>query len=372
MVEIRLMEKTDHASYSALLETSSYAMFTHSLEYLNYLEAILDDCQPMHLVAVDNNGIVCGALPLMSKDAPQGRVLNSLPYYGSHGSLILGTVRRQDARWKLLQAVNQLSSAPETLASTLIGNPLDSVTNDLWNQTDFEDERISQMTILPSADSHDTAAEAVFSLIHGKTRNLVKKGMSQGYRIWHSDGNWELEELHRLHSANLSSIGGLAKTKHSLEMIPTYFDYDQQYRVYCASQADQIIAALLVFYFKDHVEYFMPAVDREHRSNQALSALIFTAMNDSIVQKQSKLWNWGGTWRSQTSLHHFKSRWGARDTTYSYATRLGPRAPKNLRLLDPELLAKAYPNFFVLPYSVLAPEAPHGSYAVRDANESKS
>ena len=31
-----------------------------------------------------------------------------------------------------------------------------------------------------------------------------------------------------------------------------------------------------------------------------------------------KLWNWGGTWRSQEGVYRFKNRWGAEDMVYRY------------------------------------------------------
>lgn len=372
MVDVRPMRETDHDAYSELVATSPSAMFTHSLEYLNYLQDVLGDSRPMHLVAANHDGGLCGALPLMARDGRLGSVLNSLPYFGSHGSLILDPARAGIARKELVSALDLLIGQNETLACTIIDSPFESTHRSLWDQSDFEDDRVCQMTSLPIATSCDDASEAIFRLIHSKTRNQVRKGLRQGYRIWHSDETWALEELHRLHVANLNLIGGLAKDKHAIEAIPTHFQYDRHYRVYCASQADQVAAVLLLFYFKNHVEYFMPTVDHQHRPNQALSALIFTAMTDSVVEKGSRTWNWGGTWQLQKSLHHFKARWGASDRPYLYATRLGPRAPERVGALDPTLLAEMYPSFYVLPYSLFTPETAQGSLSVGDINDSTS
>ena len=52
---------------------------------------------------------------------------------------------------------------------------------------------------------------------------------------------------------------------------------------------------MLLFYFKDTVEYFVPAIDIEWRKEQPLSALIHIAMYDAIKEKKIVKWNWGGT-----------------------------------------------------------------------------
>jgi len=351
MLDVRLMEKSDYADFSALLGRATSAVFTQSLEYLNYLRDVLSNSQPMHLVAVDKYGDICGALPLMIQDGAIGRVINSLPYYGSHGSLILDATKPDDVRAELLHALDSLVRETNTLSCTVIDSPLDVVPTSSWISSDFEDERVCQMTFLPTSDSYEDAREAILSAVHSKTRNQIRKGLSQSYRICHTEETWALEGLHRIHLDNLEVIGGLAKSKLSLEAIPVHFQYDRHYRVYCALLDDQIVAALLVFYFKDHVEYFMPAVDHQHRSKQALSAIIFSAMIDGVVDKRARIWNWGGTWTSQTSLHHFKARWGAKDMPYRYATRLGPQAPRDLGSMNRRYLAETYPNFYVVPYS---------------------
>ena len=109
------------------------------------------------------------------------------------------------------------------------------------------------------------------------------------------------------------------------------------------------VAALLLFYFNQTVEYFTPAIVKAHRSTQALPLTIFVAMKDAI-RAGYRNWNWGGTWLSQDGVYDFKKRWGTNEYPYFYYTRLF--RSDIMRRSKTELL-EHYPGFFVLPFAAL-------------------
>ena len=76
-------------------------------------------------------------------------------------------------------------------------------------------------------------------------------------------------------------------------------------------------------------------------------------MVDAIFGK-STIWNWGGTWVTQSGVRRFKGRWGTTEKIYKYFTRI-----QNKAIYDssPEILSSNYPDFFVLPYNKLNKQA---------------
>ena len=110
------------------------------------------------------------------------------------------------------------------------------------------------------------------------------------------------------------------------------------------------VAALLLLYFNETVEYFTPVILPKYRNTQALSLVIFIAMKDAILHG-FKNWNWGGTWLSQKGVYDFKKKWGTIDYPYYYYTLLF-----NNKLLssDADFIKKNYEGFFVLPFNFLS------------------
>ena len=80
-----------------------------------------------------------------------------------------------------------------------------------------------------------------------------------------------------------------------------------------------------------------------------MSLLVYSAMQDAVARGCTR-WNWGGTWASQTGVHRFKSRFGARDLPYHYFTRVFE--PDLLRMTRSEL-EREYRFFYVLPFHEL-------------------
>jgi lipid II:glycine glycyltransferase (peptidoglycan interpeptide bridge formation enzyme) len=148
----------------------------------------------------------------------------------------------------------------------------------------------------------------------------------------------------------MQMINGTAKPKIMFEKIPEIFQYDLDYRLYIAEYDSKVVAALLIFFFKDQVEYFLPVIHKDFRSYQPLSALIYTAMADSIKDKESKVWNWGGTWATQDTLYRFKKSWNAHDKEYRYhiKTNLSSTVLRGINFKEAIL---EFQNFYLYPVS---------------------
>lgn len=326
------------SAYDAFLKTCRYALLYHSTRYMGFLVELLS-CEQRTLLAVQD-GVVVGALPLLSKDGPLGNVLNSLPYYGSNGG-VLGT--SPEAAAQLLAHYNQLLDSGSVAAATLVENPLcrmspDSVTHELV------DERIGQFT---SLDFSEDWASCLMGSFHQKTRNMIRKAEKLGVVV--DIENDKLNFVRDIHVQNMTEIGGLPKSDDFFRLIPRYFEAGKDYNIYVARLEGEPVAAVLNFYFNNTVEYYTPVVCKAYRDTQALSLAIFSAMVDASRIGFLR-WNWGGTWLTQEGVYRFKKRWGTQDLPYTYFVQLNNR--KFLEMTRAEVLA-GYPSFYTLPFSML-------------------
>ncbi|HDZ08447.1 hypothetical protein LCGC14_0013580 [marine sediment metagenome] len=340
------------SQYEQLLAESPIGMFNHSLRYREFLKEILPDAEDHYLCAFNNNEMVA-ALPVFVKKGPYGAVVNSLPFFGSHGGFIYKVPADSTAIADLLVAFNTLCADVNAFSSTVVEAALEK------NEEKYEafcanffDERIGQITHLPNISNAECLDNELFGILHQKTRNMVRKGQKGGFSVTHDGSMSTLKTLHEIHDNNIRSIGGSPKPLNVFIAISKVFRYDEDYRIYTASKNGRIVSALLVLYFKDMVEYFTPATLEAYRSDQPLSLLIYTAMRDAILERESRHWNWGGTWLSQKGVYQFKSRWGTTDYPYRYHVQVS-HTINELSIISKEVLLKGYPYFYTVPFAAL-------------------
>ena len=355
MFEITQLDSSNEGAYEELLQVCPEAMVYHSLIYRNFLKDFLPSAAEDHyLLAFDDNQLM-GAIPCFLVDGMHGIVLNSLPFFGSHGSILLRPRANPSLATALATSLINLCIDRNVSFASVIETPFSNYEKDYQQALDFQyrDERIGQITPLPKGDTRQKINEALFRLFHSKVRNQIRKGMRSGLDFGHDQTQGTMDSLRLLHQANMLRIGGIAKPDNFFASIVRQLKYEKDYRVYTARTVKKkVVCALMVLYFKDTVEYFVPATEESWRSAQPLSALINLAMCDAIAERGSHIWNWGGTWLSQTSVYHFKSRWGTVDYPYSYYTKAFPNSP-SLEILSTESLVESYPWFYTLPFNIL-------------------
>lgn len=331
------------------LDISSSLLYT-STNYLNMLHGFLS-CDIEIVLAYDEDDRLLGFLPMAYKKGAAGMVVNSLPFYGSNGSMLVATnvVDKNIVRGLLFKsAIERIEQLSFTVA-TFISNPLDAETNH-WLKTNVQnqllDERIGQITHLPKNSDH-LSDDLIKSFEDPRPRN-IRKALKEGINIYHSHDQDALNFLYAVHHDNITAINGIPKEKRFFMEIPKYFS-EADYRIYIAEYKGEKIGALLLFYYNETVEYFTPAVIEAYRNIQPTALLIFQAMIDA-VQNGFKNWNWGGTWLTQGGVYDFKKKWGTTDYHYYYYTIVNDKA-----ILDhsKEYILAEYPYFFVVPFSAL-------------------
>tara|TARA_Y100001980_G_C14521514_1_gene296830 strand:- start:191 stop:1255 length:1065 start_codon:yes stop_codon:yes gene_type:complete len=349
-IEIKPLTSDLEPAYDRLLQKSPNAMFNHSLLYRNFLNEFLKESQDRYLCAFENNKLRA-VLPLFTKDGPAGVVVNSLPFYGSHGGIIAEPNLDRKISDALLKMLNKLCIEINAISCTIIESPWDKDKHRYDSyEANFFDERIGQILSLPKKENISTIEEDLMKLYHSKTRNRVRKGIKGGFDINHDGSSATFNTLHNIHDKAIRKIGGTPKKLSAFKAIQKIFKYDHDYRIYTARKDGQIVSALLLFYFKDMVEYFTPVTIESFMAEQPLSLLIFRAMRDAVVERGARYWNWGGTWLSQKGVYNFKSRWGTNDYLYRYHIKTFVDFKKNK--ISKELLSNKYNNYYSIPFSI--------------------
>ena len=338
-MKIVALDDSWHQKYTDFLKEIEGALLYHSIAYRNLLLELLQ-CESEYYIAVENEK-VCGVLPLLKKKGAYGWVYNALPFYGSNGGILTTEERILRA---LIDKYNQIITVQDVASATMISNPL--VKADLTKaKHDLVDERIGQFTKL---DYPGDKAESLMSAFHQKTRNMIKKALKSGVDVEIDNG--QMSFVYELHEENIRAIGGKPKSKTFFDLIPKYFEAGKDFNIYLAQKDGKPIGALLLFYFKDTVEYFTPVIVEEYRTYQPLSLIIYEAMVQSACNG-STVWNWGGTWLTQEGVYRFKKRWGTADIPYYYYTKINN---SELYMSSKETLLSEYENFFVIPFHYLS------------------
>lgn len=337
-IDVAPLEAGSESDYTAFLQDLDESLLYYSISYKAFLEDLLH-CHGRYWIAREN-GRIAGVLPILESDGPYGRVLNSLPYYGSNGGVLATSQSASDALWRQFDL---FASADGVAAATIVCNPL-LPEDPPPIAHDFVDERIGQFTPLTPGDD---PGETVFGAIDGSTRRNVRKAQKSGVSV--SVDNSALGFLEEVHRQNMAEIGGKAKSPRFFETFPKHFEADRDYRIYVAHIGDEPVAALLLFYFNSTVEYFTPVTVGAHRNSQPTALIIYQAMIDAIGRGYTR-WNWGGTWLTQDGVYRFKRKWGAEDRPYKYYVRVNDRSLLSRR---PDELLDAYPDIYVVPFDRL-------------------
>lgn len=345
---IELINDTNAQEYEAFILSEPDSLLYYSHKYRTLLERFLD-AESCYFVARNSEGMIEGVLPAFLKRGDAcGNILNSLPFYGSNGS-ILAHEGKTEIKQCLIQAFYAYAEKNDCASTTLITSPFENDKEFYTNETlfTFKDERVGQLTRLPSGSN--SVPEDLMAIFHSKTRNMVRKALKSPIHIV-TDGPEQYHEfLLSTHEQNMIGVGGMAKPAKFFDLIRDIFLYGKEYRIYTAIFDGKPIAALLLLYYNKTVEYFTPVIVEEYRSMQPLSLLIYQAMQEAVNDGFS-WWNWGGTWLTQDGVYHFKKRWGTEDFPYYYYTRLF-----NDKVLcqDRTTLLSEYPYFFVVPFGEL-------------------
>ncbi len=330
-------------NYDKIIEKTNCTTFFHSLKHIRFLEDILQlsaNC----IIATENNNTI-GVLPFFSKKTKYGTVINSLPFFGSYGGVISSDY---EISKNILENFNIFLQESDLLSSVIITNPfVDSIIYDKFYVHNHVEQRLTQCTNL------NLNKEQLWKSLEKRVRWSINKSKNNDVVISTIDSNPKfIEHFYQLHKNSMYAKNGKPKPRTIFSSIQKNFKQHFDYDIFTATKNDIQIGYLLVFYFNEFTEYYMPAYDPEYRDLQSTSHMIWESMLKSL-DLNKKNFNFGGTWIGQKDLYRFKRGWNSKDFHYNYYINCNIDRLKNL---DIEIFPKLFQDFYVCPYDLLKKE----------------
>ena len=336
-MSIEILTPRLEQQYNDFLKSQKSSTIYYSLKYRDLISRETSS-YPHYLVSKKNDKIN-GIFPLMIKDGPLGKIINSLPYFGSHGGIVATDTSVIN---EFITYYNELLSTNNYAASVIIENPfLKKIDYDQIKYNEI-DQRVSQITDI-SGDYHEL--NDLLKLFHSKTRNSIRKAIKSNIEISINNKAWDF--VYNTHLNNMKRLEGNAKKKSFFNLFKSIMKSEKDFNIYVAKLNSETIAALLIIYHGETVEYFTPVVKSEFRDLQPMSLIIAKAMMDASV-RGFNCWNWGGTWLNQDGVNRFKSRWGTSNKLYNYYISI---MNKEIYDASKEYLMKHYDGFYVIPFN---------------------
>ncbi len=343
MIDVTLLTPELEPAWDEWVARRTDLPIYYTLPFRNVLRRIMGGGDE-YRAAVTERGEIAGILPLFAAAGPLGTLVNSLPFYGSHGGIVSESDQARDA---LLAAYHDRIGEPDVIASTVIGNPFADGDPLAGVRADVYDARVAQFTPLETAVASPDPEDVLLQSFHQKTRNLVRKGARQGFSLAEENDAWPL--LQAMHEEAMQAVGRTPKPASFYSAIASVLGAGTDYRIYVARDGGRPVAALLNLYYGAFVEYTMPVIVPSDRERQPLSFMILHAMAEA-ARAGYRTWNWGGTWLTQDGLYQFKRRWNTFEREYRYAIAVND---DRILTTPPSELAQAYPYSFVYPYHLL-------------------
>ncbi len=321
-LRIALSQPDDAAAMDAVVAAVPGSLIYYTSLYREFLRRVIPEAECLVLTAWRGERLA-GFLPMFIRTAdPFGAIINSQPFFGSHGGAVVapGDSQPAEVKVRLYSALADIARERDVAAMTVIENPFDPLSDaeQAALGTAVVDHRIGQFTPLPAEGDIEAA---IMARLHVKTRNAVRKGQKLAPDIDTTTASEDIAWLHGVHAESIGSMGGVVKSLDTFRALFDVFAPTDQVRLYIGRKAGRPVCGVLILLHGDTVEYFTPVVEPDYRDTQALSALLVEIMM-RIAREGFRTWNWGGTWPSQEGVHRFKSRWGAFERSYRYHNRV--------------------------------------------------
>ena len=332
ITRIKPYRKENAAAYQNFVMQHPNSLIYHTDSYMALLKRHLD-CD-FHYYILERGSSVGAVLTGMSKNGRYGKVLNSLPFFGSNG----GILAADDCAYDLmLEHYNELSN--DMSFATFIENPFEIMKRK--PHFNFTSQRVCQVT-----DTSDLDLEKLDGIFTSKKRNDIRRAMRNQIHIDVDSSDHAKAYLIDTHITNMKTIDAANKSRDYFYDLFSSFRARIDYDLLTARKDGELVAALLLLYHKNMVEYYTPVISAHQRHLQALSLIIYEAMRINKLLGRT-VWNWGGNGNSLGSVYRFKKNWGALDYPYNYFVKSNHQSHNSL---DYKNIFDEYKGFYLLPF----------------------
>lgn len=284
------------------------------------------------------SGKPVGVLPLCFKKTSLGIVYNSLPFFGPNAGILTSDRDNSSKIHRVILDYLQLEILKDDFISCVIYQPLFSLNSEdylIGLKPDYIESRETLITNLLSELKFDK-----------KLNWDIKKANKVGFEIKskYSEADW-FQFIEILEGCEIERGIPNKPRKFYDELNVLLSSESRSAKIYLAKLEQEVISGLIVLLSPNVVSYYSPAIKNEYRATQALTGLIFHAMQDQKNQGR-EIWNWERSPDINAGVYNFKKKWDSISVPYSLYVKFNPRIPISIH--DAKRLLNEESRFFYL------------------------
>lgn len=338
-MKVELEKTIDYDSYGDFVKRIKNTTFYQSRKHLEFLESMVGS-KAMVISAKENDELKA-VFPFFIKETKYGKVLNSLPFFGSYGSIVSD---HYEAQKNILELLNNFNKENDILSSVIITNPFNR-NDEIYNK--FYKHNSREERLIQCADFKNKSQDTLWNEFEQRVRRSIRKSEKNSVIVSSiNEDEQAFERFYELHKNDMESKNGRPKPPEFFKYVKKHFIRGEDYDIFTATKNNDEIAYLLVFYFSPFTEYYMPAYRPDLKHLQSTSLLIWESMKKAI-KRDMGFYNFGGTWKNQRELYMFKKGWNSADYQYDYFIY---RDISRINAIGLEGIRENFGNFYVTKY----------------------
>ena len=327
----------DEDGYNCLLlQVQPQTIYTN-LKFIDAIASYTDS--KTYFVVKSEKGRIKAILPFSIYSGAYGSVINSLPFFGSHGG-ITAIEKSWIQSKEMIDALLEYAGSVDSVAVTVIEPLFNRDFQEIFKDFDYRDSRIGMLNEVECNGN----VESIMASFSSRARNSIRKAMKSGLEVVESRSPESIEFLARVHLENMTSAGRKAKSEKFFVEFLSNLPEDNWVIIEAHLEGERV-ASLLIIFTPDVVEYFTPVTLNVYKQLQPLSLLILNGFLFA-TKKKIRYWNWGGTWTNQEGVYKFKQQWNPIESAYFRYTKI---LRQTILDIDVPTLMSAYPHFYVYP-----------------------
>ena len=300
-VAVRDLTEDDYAAWDRFVMDHPCGSPFHLIAWKKSIEQTFG-YRPMYLVAVREQGQICGVLPLfLVSSLLTGRRLVSSPF-AVYGGVLADS---QEARDSLVDRAKQIGAGLQVKDIEL---------RNAWESQCSGLPRVSRYVTFTQEIGPDE--EAILNSIPRKTRAAVRKSLKESLATRRELS--DIASFEDLYSRNLRRLGTPCFPKRHFTNLLKNFQGMADIRE--ITLGGKVVAAVLTFYFKDQVLPYYGASDPLYNAAQPNNFMYFDLMRWG-GQNGYRLFDFGRSKRVKGS-YDFKSHWGMVERELHYEVHL--------------------------------------------------
>lgn len=327
------------------LDNSPFAFFQQTLEWRNVIDEMGTD-QSIYILAKEDKKVV-GLLPLYIFRSIHGNIINSIPYPGPLGGILIQDGHKQkELIFKLItKGLDSLAQKEKCVLATLISSPFSSDYR-LYKKYFNPDWELNNYTLYIDLKKPITTT----SHFRNNLKRMIKKANNNKFYVEQSDSIKDIKEWYKLHCHRHKQLALAPLPEKILTGLLKHLVPSGKAVFFVVKKGKRIIAGCFTAYHKDVVDTYIYSGNEESYKNGAIYLLI-----DHVLKwaknNNFKILNWQSSKPKGGGPYNFKLQWGSVESQYFFFTKKYGSIDKILKLGVSGAREK-YKWHFVLPYSV--------------------